>query len=199
MNWMDGFLTQCLEGVPRGDYRDRTEQELRDHLLSLARDLEGAGYAPEETQALAQFRMGDPAELARSCVREWNRRRQARLLPCALMTVCVLLNMGASFSYYFSSGALFVRVYSGTWPFVFAAYLFPALWNGKWGKIRYYSQRLAEVNAITALFCLPVPGLHLTDSSIPWGYGIGFHLFIVVWCLVNCMIMKRIERKEAVR
>ena len=70
-NWTEELIGQCLEGVPEGSYRERTKKELEDHLLALCRDLEEAGYAPEEARALAAARMGDPAELARRYIREW--------------------------------------------------------------------------------------------------------------------------------
>ena len=61
MNWMEEFIGQCLAEVPEGGCRTRTEKELEDHLLSLCRSLEQAGYPPEEARVLAASRMGNAA------------------------------------------------------------------------------------------------------------------------------------------
>ena len=91
MNWMEEFIGQCLAEVPEGGYRTRTEKELEDHLLSLCRSLEQAGYPPEEARVLAASRMGDPAELARRYAREWRRRTLwPRWLAAAELTPTLL-------------------------------------------------------------------------------------------------------------
>ena len=72
--WTDDFLSQCLEGLPKDKYRKRAQDELTDHLLELAGDLESGGYSPEEAQERALELMGSPEELNPAFREEWVRR-----------------------------------------------------------------------------------------------------------------------------
>lgn len=73
--WTDDFLAQCLEGIPNDPYRSRTKAELEDHLSELARELQSAGHAPAEAQALALNVMGDPLALNRMYQERFAQRR----------------------------------------------------------------------------------------------------------------------------
>jgi len=73
-HWTRPFLTQALDGVPKGTYRKRLEVELTDHLTALAEELEGQGYTRESAQVIARERMGDPAALAEEFLEEWRQR-----------------------------------------------------------------------------------------------------------------------------
>lgn len=72
--WTDDFISRALDGLPKDKYRKRAQEELTDHLLALAADLESGGYCPEEAQARAVELMGAPAELNLSFRDEWVRR-----------------------------------------------------------------------------------------------------------------------------
>ena len=72
--WTDDFLSQCLDGLPKDKYRKRAQDELTDHLLELASDLESGGYSPEEVQTRALELMGNPEELNPAFRAEWVRR-----------------------------------------------------------------------------------------------------------------------------
>ena len=72
--WTDDFLSRALNGLPKDKYRKRAENELTDHLLELANDLESGGYSPVEAQARAVELMGSPEGLNPDFREEWVRR-----------------------------------------------------------------------------------------------------------------------------
>ena len=72
--WTDDFISCALDGLPKDKYRKRAQEELTDHLLELAADLESGGYSPEEAQARALELMGSPEELNPDFRNEWIRR-----------------------------------------------------------------------------------------------------------------------------
>lgn len=103
-HWTRPFLTQALEGVPKGAYRKRLEGELSDHLEVLAQGLEEHGYTQESARIIARQRMGDPAILAEGFLAEWRRRavKPSYFLPrlggcvgqaLAMHMLCVFLYM----------------------------------------------------------------------------------------------------------
>ena len=71
LNWADDFLERCLSGLPEGRYERRLRKELEDHLAALEADLTAAGYAPEEAQAEAVRRMGDPDRMNGEYLAAW--------------------------------------------------------------------------------------------------------------------------------
>lgn len=73
-DWKNEFLTQVMEDVPAGRYRDRLAGELSGHLDELAQTLETGGASPEEARALALEKMGDQEELRRKFRDEFRRR-----------------------------------------------------------------------------------------------------------------------------
>ena len=101
LNWTKGFLDRCLEEIPAGNYRSRLHAELEDHLVSLAADLESAGFDRQGAQAAALERMGDPASLNRGYRMAWARHPERALWMlkrmvwgCLLAGICYLLAAG---------------------------------------------------------------------------------------------------------
>lgn len=84
--WTDSFLEQCLDGLPKDEYRKRTQAELTDHLMELYNDLESGGYSPEEAQARAVELMGEPEDLNKVFRAEWV-RRASRWSPCLKLSL----------------------------------------------------------------------------------------------------------------
>ena len=74
-HWTRPFLTQALEGVPKGAYRKQLEGELSDHLAALAEELEGAGLSRSEARTRALERMGEPENLNRAYLQFWQDRQ----------------------------------------------------------------------------------------------------------------------------
>lgn len=96
MNWMDTFIDNTLEKVPKGRCRTRMEKELRDHMLAELEALTGAGRTVDEAQAETLRLMGEPETLREEYGAAWRRSLPARLeelgrrigswaLGCALM------------------------------------------------------------------------------------------------------------------
>lgn len=89
-DWMKHFLEQALFAIPDPAYRRRLEQELTDNLTELYRDLERAGYGPEEAGTAALERMGDPKALNRRFREEFLRREAKRSVPNGIIYNCVI-------------------------------------------------------------------------------------------------------------
>lgn len=89
-NWYAEFLEQALDGIPQGEYRKRMEEELADHLQSLACALEEAGLTCEEAQKLAVEWMGDPKTLNRKFREELLRRQAKRAILSGPVYSCLI-------------------------------------------------------------------------------------------------------------
>lgn len=68
--WMDPFIAQCLADIPWGNYRRRTEKELRDHMEMLRRGM---------TEAEILQSMGDPARLRKEYYIAWQQTLQGQI------------------------------------------------------------------------------------------------------------------------
>lgn len=76
---MEEFISQCLAGVPEGNYRARTEKELGDHLECQRRALLEAGRTEAEARAETLGLMGDPEKLKEEYLAAWKRSLPGRL------------------------------------------------------------------------------------------------------------------------
>ena len=96
LNWANEFLERCLAGIPEGRYARRLRKELEGHLAALEADLTAAGCAPEEAQAEAVRRMGDPAALNGSYRAEWRRKPERVLAAAGQVTLDLVACLTAS-------------------------------------------------------------------------------------------------------
>ena len=65
--WTDEYISEVLYGLPHhSEYRWNVQQELEDHLVSLAADLEDSGYSTQDAQKRALSLMGSPDSLNKS-------------------------------------------------------------------------------------------------------------------------------------
>lgn len=204
-NWTNDFVSRCLKGVPEGDYRARTAKELRDHLLTLERSLEEAGYAPEEAQALAQSRMGDPAELSRRYVREWRRRMRPYQLfayGTFLFGLCVCV-VGYLYAINTSNfGKLWVRdwgvvasivVMIMALSTVFASH---TRWKWTWTVPRWSSVVFAVIQGPPLFFWLLYiwSAFEFSGVMVPGWIGFPVHLLFLRWALANYELASRLQR-----
>lgn len=204
-HWTDEFVSRCLKGVPEGDYRTRTAKELQDHLLTLERSLEEAGYAPEEARALAQSRMGDPAELARRYALEWRRRMR----PCRLFAYGTLLFglcVCAAGYLYAINTRNFGKIYVATWgevasvvvmtmalSTVFASH---TTWKWTWTVPRWSSMTFAVIQ-YPPLFCWLIyfwDAFEFSGVMVPGWAGFSVHLLFFLWALANYELATRLQR-----
>lgn len=201
-NWTDDFLTRCLEGVPRGDYRDRTEKELQDHLLALSRDLKGTGYSAEEAQSLAQARMGDPAELAHRYVREWRRRtlKQRSLIALELLLVgTVIVVMSVLY-------ATNTRNFGKEWPAHWSYVAIPAVGlllcgfaARSWTLARLSSWVITVIQLppIFLWMCYLWGAFEMSGMMVPGWLGLSLHLLYFAWGMRNYRLAVRFQREDA--
>lgn len=202
MNWIEEFIGQCLEGVPDGSYRARTEKELEDHLLALCRDLEEAGCAPEEARALAAARMGDPAELARRYIREWRRRTLWQRWLAAAELVLFAVCMAVTGQLYIANTRNFGKPHPAYWGFVaimtaaFMLYVF-----------------LAQYRALTRLVCLVLAIIQLPPiycwiafsgtyeftgvMMVPGWLGLTVHVLFLAWSVGNYKLFTRFQEEDS--
>lgn len=103
---MEEFIRQCLEGVPEGNYRTRTEKELRDHLECQRRALLEAGRTEAEARAETLGLMGDPEKLKEEYLAAWRRSLPGRL---AVLGFC--LRTWAK-----GLGVMFCMLYAACYP-----------------------------------------------------------------------------------
>lgn len=203
--WTDEFVSRCLKGVPEGDYRTRTAKELQDHLLTLERSLEEAGYAPEEARTLAQSRMGDPAELARRYAREWKRRmRPYRLFAYGtlLFGLCVCV-VGYLYAINTSNfGKLWVRdwgvvagivVMTMALSTVFASH---TTWKWMWTVPRWSSLVFAVIQGPPLFWWLVYiwTAFEFSGVMVPGWVGFSVHFLFFRWALANYKIVSRLQR-----
>lgn len=200
-NWINDFLSRCLEGIPEGSYRARTEKELEDHLLALCRDLEEAGYTLPETRALAAARMGDPSELARRYIREWRRRTLWQRWLTAAELLPVGLGIAAVGELYIANARNFGKPHPAYWGI--AAIMAAAL-------VLYAF--FAQYRALTRLACLMLAVIQLppifcwitfrstyefSGILVPWWLGLSIHLLFLAWSVANCKIFARFQEEDS--
>lgn len=203
-NWTGDFVSRCLRGVPEGDYRARTAKELQDHLLTLERGLEEAGYAPEEARALAQSRMGDPAELSRRYVREWKRRmRPYRLFAygALLFGLCVCA-VGYFYAINTSNfGKLWVRDWGVVASIVVMTMALSTVcashttWTWPWIVPRWSSLTFAVIQMPPLFWWLIYFGdaFEFSGVMVPGWAGFSVHFLFLRWALVNYKIASRLQ------
>ena len=207
--WIIDFVSRCLKGIPEGGYRNRAEKELRDHLLSLERDLEQAGYAPEQAQTLAVARMGDPAELSRHYVREWRRRAWTRRLfvglfvgEIFLFALCVC----ATGFLYSINERNFGKQWVGDWGFVAgvvaiiiaASVVFGAsdeTWTEPWAVTRRFCQIFAVIQLPPIYFWnfYYEGAFEMSGVMVPGWAGLSVHVFFLLWALVHYGIASQLQ------
>lgn len=201
MDWMEEFIGRCLEGVPRGKYRARTEQELGDHLEALCRDLERSGYPPEEARAQAVSRMGDPAELARRCAEEWRRRSlYQRGLAAAELVLVIPCIMAAGYLYILNPRN-FGKVWVAHWGIVaivtagFLLYTFAARY---WTLARLTCWGLAVIQGPPIFFWIVCfSSFEFTGvMMVPWWLGLSIHLLFLVWAVGNYRLLGRFQKED---
>lgn len=204
-HWTDEFVSRCLKGVPEGDYRARTAKELQDHLLTLERSLEEAGYAPEEARALAQSRMGDPAELARRYVREWKRRmRPYRLF--AYGTLLFGLCVCAVGYLYAINTRNFGKTWVATWGEVAGIVVMTmalsivcashTVWKWPWTVTRWSGLIFAAIQQ-PPIFCWLFyfgDAFEMSGVMVPGWAGFSIHTLFFLWGLVNYELASRLQR-----
>lgn len=204
-HWTDEFVSRCLKGVPEGDYRARTAKELQDHLLTLERSLEEAGYAPEEARVLAQSHMGDPAELARRYVREWKRRMWPYRLfahGTLLFGLCVCV---VGYLYAINTRN-FGKIWVATWGEVASiVVMIMALsmvcashtaWKWTWTVPRWSSMTFAVIQG-PPLFCWLIyiwDAFEFSGVMVPGWMGFSVHLLFFLWALANYELATRLQR-----
>lgn len=203
-NWINDFVSRCLEGVPEGDYRARTAKELQDHLLSLEQGLTEAGYAPEEARALAQSRMGDPAELARHYAREWRRRARLRwpfIGETLLFSPCVCAagylyavntsNFGKNWVDYWGAVASTVVLVMA----LSAVCVVRSTWTWPWTVTRWCSLTFAVIQLPPILCWLFYFGdaFEMSGVMVPGWAGLSVHVLFLLWALVNYEITSRLQ------
>ena len=88
MDWKQKWINKILTGIPAGNYRQRIEAELRDHLETQYLALLDSGRTKSEAQAEAISIMGAPDELKEEYRASWRRSRPGRMeaLACCLKT-----------------------------------------------------------------------------------------------------------------
>ena len=91
MDWAENYLSRCLSGIPKSEYRKRLRGELTEHLALLESDLETSGRPPEEAQAEALRQMGDAKALNDGYWAEWLRQPERRRWDLSRYALGVLL------------------------------------------------------------------------------------------------------------
>ena len=201
-NWTNDFVSRCLKGVPEGDYRTRTAKELQDHLLTLERSLEEAGYAPEEARTVAQSRMGDPAELSRRYVREWKcRMRPHRLF--AYGTLLFGLCVCAVGYLYAINTRNFGKMWVADWGVVASIVVMimalsavcasHTVWTWPRTVTRWSSQLFAVIQ-MPPIFCWLLyfgDAFEFSGVMVPGWAGFSVHLLFFLWALANYALDSR--------
>lgn len=203
-NWTEGFIGQCLEGVPDGSYRERTKKELEDHLLALCRDLEEVGYAPEEAHALAAARMGDPAKLARRYAREWRRRtlwpRWLAAAELTLFAACVAV-VGLL---YIANARNFGKPHPAYWGMA-AVLAAQFLW---WNLYGLFTKRWTPARPaclVLAVIQLPPIWCWIAFSGtyeftgvmmVPGWLGLLVHVLFLAWGVGNYKLLTRFRQED---
>lgn len=201
MNWMEEFISRCLAGVPEGKYRARTEKELGDHLLSLRHDLEEAGYPTEEARALAVERMGDPAELARSYLREWRRRSLGLRALAEAEILLVGLCIAVMSVLYATNTRNFGKQYPAHWGIVAtlaAALLLCAFLFRGWTLARLSCQVLAVIQGPPIFFWVVLQSAFEFTGvmMVPWWLGSSIHTLLLLWALGNYSLLTRFQLED---
>lgn len=203
-NWTEELIGQCLEGVPEGSYRERTKKELEDHLLALCRDLEEAGYAPEEARALTAARMGDPAELARRYIREWRRRtlwpRWLAAAELTLFAACVAV-VGLL---YIANARNFGKPHPAYWGMA-AVLAAQFLW---WNLYGLFTRRWTPARpACLVLTVIQLPPIWCWIAfsgtyeftgvmMVPGWLGLLVHVVFLVWSVGNYKLLTRFREED---
>lgn len=189
MTWQDQFVKACLEKVPAGEYRHRSEAELREHLETLAWERREAGAGEDQVRQEVLARMGDPAQLQKAYQAEGLRRRALEpryMVECWLagvmwMDLCwfVLWLLLAAVGFSNDSGAFPLYGHPGRVLFVGVVLsVFPTLVSGWYlsGALRFHPRPVrmncACLGLIWLVTCLEQLGLSALTYGIPvWRLG----------------------------
>lgn len=204
MNWMEGFISQCLEGVPEGAYRTRTEKELQDHLLALCQELEQSGYTQAEARALAISRMGSPAELARSCLREWKRRSLWRRRLMAAELVPVIPCMIAMGYLYIFNTRNFGKAWVAYWGIAAILTAGVLLWSlhgffsRHWTAMKWCCLVLAAIQLppIQCWMFYLYSAFEFFGVMVPGWAGFSIHALFFIWAAFNYNLITRFQRED---
>lgn len=188
LNRMEVFLEQCLTGIDQGAYRERLCGELRQHMSELVQRLEEAGYGSSAAQEEALRRMGDPAEINRSCREEWLRRQSRELGYClrhgwqaliriwALSWLCgmALSLVGFTSDVIYANRITFMMMGSPTLCFVYGAvgFLIPFCY-GAWQLRKFFRFHRSPRLIVTGVL-LFAWGVKVFSTALPlaWCYGL---------------------------
>lgn len=100
MDWAEKYLSDCLSGIPKSEFRNRLQSELADHLALLARDLEAADYSTAEARTEALRQMGDAGALNAGYRAAWLRRPERRRWDLSRMVCgCVIAGVFSFFGF----------------------------------------------------------------------------------------------------
>lgn len=141
MTWQDQFIKACLKKVPDGEYRRRSELELREHLEALIQERSAEGIGEEQVRQEVLSRMGDPVRLQKAYRAEGLRRKaleprytvECWLLGVVWMDLCwfVLWLLLAAAGFGNDSGAFPLYGHPGRIAFVGVVLaVFPTLVSG---------------------------------------------------------------------
>lgn len=189
MTWQEEFIKVCLKKVPGGEYRRRSEAELREHLENLMEERKAAGTGEEELRQEVLARMGDPEQLQKAYQAEGLRRKaleprytaECWLVSCVWMDLCwfVLYLLLAAVGFGNDSGAF--PLYGHPERIVFVGIVLavvPTLASGWYlsGTLRFHPHPVRAVSAclglIWLLTCLEQLGLSALAYGIPvWSLG----------------------------
>lgn len=189
MTWQEEFIKACLKKVPAGEYRRRSEAELREHLECLMEERRAAGMGEEELPREVLARMGDPVRLQKSYQAEELRRKaleprytaECWLVSCVWMDLCwfVLYLLLAAVGFGNDSGAF--PLYGHPERILFVGIVLaavPTLVSGWYlsGALRFHPHPVRVVSAclgfVWLVTCLHQLGLSALAYGIPvWNLG----------------------------
>ena len=189
MTWQEEFIKACLKKVPAGEYRRRSEAELREHLENLTEERRAAGVEGEELQREVLARMGNPGRLQKAYQAEGLRRKaleprytaECWLVGVVWMDLCwlVLYLLLAAVGFGNDSGTL--PLYGHPERIVFVGIVLavvPTLASGWYlsGALRFHPHPVRVVSTglglLWLLTCLEQLGLSALAYGIPvWSLG----------------------------
>lgn len=189
MTWQEEFIKECLKKVPAGEYRYRSEAELREHLESLMEERKAAGMGEEELRREVLTRMGDLGQLQKAYQAEGLRRKamdprytaECWLVGIVWMDLCwfVLYLLLAAVGFGNDSGAFPLYGHPERTVFVGVVLAVVPTFVSGWylsGAFRFHPHPVRAVSACLGLIwfltCLEQLGLSALAYGIPvWNLG----------------------------